>query len=340
MERNNAISILRVLSMLSIVSCHMLSFLNMDSLAMFFNVGVFVFLFISGFLYGNKNIDEYGKWFNKCCQKLLIPFYIFLFFLLTYYYLTQTGHFDLKTLFIFTFCLQGVHWLVPIMNVRIQGADHLWFITIIFLCYFLMLIVKKLESKYTSFDKHIVVIVLLILVFLQLAKFIGFKFNSEYFLIFFVGYFIAKYKVRVTKMNFVLLGLVAMVVSIVIRLLSKYLFDNMPIYGMIVPVTHSLLAVSFYFIISYLSNRFSKICSVISHSKLWMWFDNLSYYIYIIHYMFLVGPFSVDVFGFNKFVLVIIFALFVLLSSLVLYFVCYFINNKLPKIFKPRIQQY
>ncbi len=41
------------------------------------------------------------------------------------------------------------------------------------------------------------------------------------------------------------------------------------------------------------------------------WFDNLSYYIYIIHYMFLVGPFSVDVFGFNKFVLVIIFALFV-----------------------------
>ncbi len=317
--------------MFSIVCCHLFSFLDIDALAMFFNVGVYVFLFISGFLYGNKNINGYGKWLKKRCKKLLIPFYIFLIFLLSYYNLTQNVCFDLNTLFIFAFCLQGLHWIVPTMNAELQGADHLWFITVIFICYFLMIIVKKIETKWKFYDKKISVIVLSILVFLQIIKFIGLRFNSEYFLIYFVGYYISKYQVEVTKTKFVLFGITAMFLSITIRLLSKYWFDNTPIYGIIVPITHTILAISIYFIIGYLSNHLNNICCIISNSKLWIWFDNLSYYIYITHYMFLIGPFFVDSFGLNIGITVIVFVILTLLSSLILYFVCYFISNKLLK---------
>ena len=56
-ERNNTISWLRMLATLFIIICHVFQYYNMEA-AWWFNVGVQMFLCISGFLYGNKRITS------------------------------------------------------------------------------------------------------------------------------------------------------------------------------------------------------------------------------------------------------------------------------------------
>ena len=56
-EKNYAISLLRFIAMIFIVICHFFQYYNLE-LAWWFNVGVQIFLCISGFLYGNKKITN------------------------------------------------------------------------------------------------------------------------------------------------------------------------------------------------------------------------------------------------------------------------------------------
>lgn len=68
MQRDRRIQLLRVVAMFMIVACHLAQEYNSDIIAMaaqFFNVGVYVFLLISEFLYGGKEIGNFLKWFSK-----------------------------------------------------------------------------------------------------------------------------------------------------------------------------------------------------------------------------------------------------------------------------------
>jgi peptidoglycan/LPS O-acetylase OafA/YrhL len=73
--RNSVISLIRLLSMLMIISCHIMQYYDLE-LAWWFNVGVQIFLCISGFLYGQKNIDNVTDFYNKRLKKILIPYYV------------------------------------------------------------------------------------------------------------------------------------------------------------------------------------------------------------------------------------------------------------------------
>lgn len=83
-EQSNAISQLRVLAMLSIVSCHILQGFG-NRWAWILNVGVQVFFVISGYLYGTKEISNWKMWFVKRVEKIYIPFILFVFVMLTLY---------------------------------------------------------------------------------------------------------------------------------------------------------------------------------------------------------------------------------------------------------------
>ena len=60
--KDNAISMLRFISMLMIIACHICQHYEIE-LAFWFNVGVQVFFMISGFLYGQKDINNPFAWF-------------------------------------------------------------------------------------------------------------------------------------------------------------------------------------------------------------------------------------------------------------------------------------
>lgn len=327
-ERNYSISILRVIGMFSIVMCHFTGWLGISFLQQLLNYGVFLFLFISGYLYANKNISNYGSWFFSRLKRILIPYYIFTIPIIVIYYCYN--EINLIEIIKYLFCLQGINFIndfVPFTEIEPLG--NLWFITIILLCYLLTIVVKKIEMKHKP--KHYIVI--LTLVFLAIVPMVLqclsiHSVSLIYFVSYFVGYYIAKFKVKSNIQNFINFGAILFVLSIIIRLVSKHYLDNVynTIYVNIVLITQLGIAVSLYFIISFLTDKII-ILQNIAKSKPWNTIDNYSYVIYITHYAFLHSITSVDNFGLNKPLTVLLFLIFTVISAIVVYQVQNIINR-------------
>ena len=71
--QSHAVSVLRVLAMTAILVCHILQSYD-NQWAWVLNVGVQIFLVLSGFLYGHKNVDNWRIWFSSRLRKLYVPF--------------------------------------------------------------------------------------------------------------------------------------------------------------------------------------------------------------------------------------------------------------------------
>ena len=71
--QRNAITIVRVISMMMIITCHILQGYNQPS-AFLFNVGVQIFFLLSGFLYGKIEITSIASFVKKRLAKVYIPF--------------------------------------------------------------------------------------------------------------------------------------------------------------------------------------------------------------------------------------------------------------------------
>lgn len=72
-----AIVYLRSIAMISIVVGHLFQSLE-SSLIYVFNVGVQVFLIISGYLYGHRMIVGWRHWFTKRFLKIYLPYLLFI----------------------------------------------------------------------------------------------------------------------------------------------------------------------------------------------------------------------------------------------------------------------
>ena len=71
-----SISTIRAISVLMIFFCHILQ--GIDSImAWWLNVGVQIFLFMSGFLISSKEINNFYKFIKERLKKILIPVYLF-----------------------------------------------------------------------------------------------------------------------------------------------------------------------------------------------------------------------------------------------------------------------
>lgn len=106
-KESNAISILRVMAMFSIVTCHILQGLD-NRWAWILNVGVQVFFVMSGYLYGNKQIEDWKKWYTKRIRKLYIPFILFASFGLLAYGLFTDTNIGIKNICAYIFNIQGL----------------------------------------------------------------------------------------------------------------------------------------------------------------------------------------------------------------------------------------
>ena len=129
--KSNFISYLRVFSMILILLCHIVQEydnLYIQMTAQIFNLGVPIFIIISGYLYGNKEInDKYTLWLIKRAKRILIPLYVFMFYLLIVN-LIQYNNIQIKNWLVYMFNIQG-------LQIYVHGAEHLWYLTIIMVCY-------------------------------------------------------------------------------------------------------------------------------------------------------------------------------------------------------------
>ncbi len=293
-KESRIISIIRSFAMLCIIVCHLLGwFPKISFFSQLFNVGVPIFFIISGYLYGHKKIKNILPWYKKQFFKIVIPIYIYILICaLVLLCLGKIGSIDpLKSVFV-------LFQLTGFIKSRIGNiiTAHLWFISYILFCYLITPMIGHL-SKNITIKKASVIITCLALIeifamlILRLSVIAWIPGVLSYVLAFFIG---ALWNKKMSKKRYILLT-IAMIVSIIMRLLVKNLADSKIIDcliydGIISVYTHCVLA---YWLFYSLYLFFSKYDNLLKNLyPICKICDYYSYEVYICHYMFLVGVLS------------------------------------------------
>lgn len=319
-ERDYSISLLRIVAMFMIVGCHIASFLNNNIIAMILNVGVEIFLIISGYLYSNKVIINNKKFIVKRSKKIIKPLIVTTLMYIVFAILTKKI-INIKAIPFLLCNFQGLNFLISAIKVpQIEGLSHTWFLTVIVLCYLLLILVKELEHRYEyKYSLRGTVLLILALVGLDLL-FIPLGIQLGYFLTFFVGYILGKVELKITNKMYLLSTLI-MISSLGIRLLGRHFFDGTIFYANIIVIfTQILLALWFFFSIKWLISKFIFF-DMVSKSDIVKILDSYSFYIYLTHYMFIVGTLSVKGFINGTFLQLIAIVIFTIFSAIIVKFI-------------------
>ena len=249
---NPAISYVRVFSMLLILVTHYLSWKNINCFQIS-TVGVSAFLFISGYLYGIKEIQDKKDFFFQRVKRVLVPFWI-LSAMLSIYLLIQCEYvFAIQNFLESLFNLQGIHFIIhapfKLGNYHISGLSHCWFLTVIIICYLLIIALKN--SKIERFvDNHIILSLNILIILHFSLSFINVTIGT--FVIFFIGYFFKRIELKnnLLSSKFTCAIIILSLAAFSARVLLRYYIDDSPIYNcFIAPIVSNICAVCFFCVV-------------------------------------------------------------------------------------------
>lgn len=288
--KNYSISIIRSIAVCMIVSCHIFQGLNVE-LAYWMNVGVQIFLCMSGYLYGKKDIKDIKKWYIRQYLKIMIPVWVILTCLLIILSFCHNESISLSSV---VFSYLGVAGFQTLPELT-----HTWFITYILFCYLITPLLERIdiisgvsEWKFLFYLASIIIC----LEVLYMGKIVSVM--PQYVAVYIIGYYLShneKIKgIYVRKIYIKLFGILT-VVLFPIRLLIQY--GNLKIEngywnilrGQIIDWHHLLIGISlFIFLLSFIENRKIESNSI----KAVNYLDKYSYYIYLVHQIFILNTFS------------------------------------------------
>lgn len=280
-NRDGAISFLRLISTLSIILCHIFQYMNND-LCAWFNVGVQVFFVISGYLYGLKTNIQTVNFIKKSFKKVLIPYWCWLVFAICFISLFPDWESGLNVKSI---------GLAFVGAGTLNGMRHLWFVPYILFCYLLVPYLHTLVD-YCK-EKSLAYTVVLYASIILLINILGFAFGS-FFLpdrisAFVIAFFIPDVQRRISeKDNMVFawttvgIGVVAWIARYFVRYDCTSRFVR--IAGLYDRYSMILAALAILFIIKQLYRGYCRLYGIS---------DRLSYPIYLVHGLFIFGPFKI-----------------------------------------------
>lgn len=271
---------LRAFSVILILLCHITqthSNTLVVSTSQIFNVGVNIFVLISGFLFGLSGVRKpYLRWYGKRLKRIFIPYWLFLAGLAVITIVVGRG-FAWPEWLVYPFGLQGFLFYL-------KNAEHTWFISAILLCYLVAPLIgwlaRKVPGKY-----HGIVCAGLLIAPLLLLHTLNFAIYLAAFL-FSVAYILGQNwkKINITKGK-AIIALAVVVVAFALRFVCKMLFDGTVYYSnLVASYTHYAAAFGILFIFAWLFER-----------KPWRWvrfINDVSFEIYLWHYLFLWPPLS------------------------------------------------
>ena len=125
-----SISLVRFIAMGLIILCHILQGFLHSEWAFWANVGVQMFLLISGILYGSRTTiaKEPVKFWLKTFRKILVKYYIYVLIIVAVLILTKTANLGMSAYSI-------LPWIK--FQPTATGYEHIWFIKCILACYLL-----------------------------------------------------------------------------------------------------------------------------------------------------------------------------------------------------------
>lgn len=279
---------LRMAGMLSILLCHYVqqsqnAILNMS--AQFFNIGVELFIILSGFLFGIRGgLTDVRTWYKKRLERIFIPYEIFVILLFVIHAVCGRNLLDMDWVWL-ALGLQGT-------VVGVLGAEQTWFITPLLLCY----AITPLLDRYITHQRTKQQIAILVIVAASIKLLWAIPKSpvcstllslvSVYVIAFVVGRFFDKLTFTRAK---ALLAFTVMCIAFGIRLLARYFFDGTVFYDRIAcGYTQSIAAFCIFYLFA----------GAFQNRKPPKWVNSIgkiSFEVYLVHYMFCVGP--VKLFG-------------------------------------------
>ena len=179
--RELELDFVRVISMIMIIFCHMSAEAGVKW-GGYFNVGVMIFMFMSGYLSYRAEYDK--KWISGRLKRILPEYYFFLVLYLIVTMVFFRAEYSLKQIFVNLFLLQGLFTESSLPNIL-----HLWFVTYILICYILTPFAVRLIKKY---DRNRVVIFALVLQIVVIPlRVVGINIYFSRFVAYFAGLYLA-----------------------------------------------------------------------------------------------------------------------------------------------------
>lgn len=262
-----AITHLRALSIVLILTCHFLQGLG-NSLAFAFNVGVQIFLVISGFLYGNKVIVA-APWMKRRMITVYVPYMLFLLMVFPLY-----GVFHPEE-------INGYKIVAHFVNIQeywggVKGVNHLWYMTAIWICYIFTPIIQYFRDSLSN--KHILVGLTTTLLTIDLAFFHSLLY---YVFLYALAYYLASYEISLKKLWYILLYVGE---AILFTFINKRLGYSLGLPMMLRCFTSVILLIVFLLVF-----RFFHITKT---SVIFRYLSDNSYQLYLVHVPLILGPFS------------------------------------------------
>lgn len=123
-EYDYSISLIRLVATFLIITCHIMQYLALE-LAWWFNVGVQIFLCMSGFLYGKKDkISDELVFFKNNIIKILVDYYVVIIPIILLFMLFVPEQLSIITTI-----------KVLLTYGTLNDGGHLWYIPYCLFCY-------------------------------------------------------------------------------------------------------------------------------------------------------------------------------------------------------------
>ena len=167
---------------------------NLGNISCYYlNVGVWLFLFISGFLYGKKDISNVTVFYKKRLVRILVPYYIMLGVIILVNLLLGDS-ITAKELISSILCLQWYGKTVP-------NCGHLWYISCILFCYLITPILQWIceQNENKSLIKKCMLLVLAVLMLQVIYSLGGMKQATTSILPYILGYFMSFNKITLNS---------------------------------------------------------------------------------------------------------------------------------------------
>lgn len=265
--------------MLIIISCHIMQYYDLE-LAWWFNVGVQIFLCISGFLYGQKSIDNVTDFYNKRLKKILIPYYLVFIPFGIIEFIFARDAFSIKN---FALGIVLCSWL--------KGAEHLWFIPTILMCYLITPLLQGYRNKCVEGKRTILVFTVLSLIITSVLIQGFTTFNPAWICCYMIGYALGMNE----KGNYINENVLTIIAGIIaaagnaVQIYCDYIANiDFTGFGIIKNYNHVMLGV---FIFLLLKAIFEKV-DLSKFRKLLKLSDTYSFEVYLVHQLLILGPFS------------------------------------------------
>ncbi len=281
-ERDSGISLIRFIALVMIISCHFCQYYELE-IAWWLNAGVQIFLCISGYLYGRRNVGNVMSFYGRRFKKILLPYY-----------------FVIAVFIISMFALRGG---VPvtdigkmvIMSGTVSGGGHLWFVPTILFCYVLTPLLEKGFSIPFVKDRFSFAAVTLFSMLIAALFCMGFAegYDQTCLVCYIIGYALGLnsvkryFKETTLTAFFALLALMNGIQIYFDYVKHLELSDSLSqLYDLWARYNHVWLGV---FLFLFLKHIFSNVGR---GGKFLSFADSVSYETYLVHQFFILGPFS------------------------------------------------